>query len=392
MTPAMIGLASNPEDRMSDREISRRDLLKLAGVVAGGAIVEGCFGPAATLAPLFASQTPAASLPTGPIAYPRAQVGIAKAGSYDPALIKGQLRDLFDSLGGIGDVIGSGDKVAIKVNLTGGVKGNTPPPGTTAPESWVTHPAVVQAMGELLLDAGASKIYIVESVWEWESYVDWGYVDMAKGLGATLLDLNSASPYNDYATLPVGKDWFIYQNFQLNHVLEEVDALISVAKMKCHYLLGVTQSMKNLIGLAPYHFYELNPGDGYRTGFHGPSGQTATRLPRVVMDLNRARKVNLSLIDGIKTVEGSEGPWNQDLTAVSPGILIGGKNPVSTDAIAVAAMGFDPTTDFPNAPFFRADNHLNIAYKLGLGSNRLTDIDTKGASLEEVKMQFAPAR
>ena len=382
-------------------DISRRDFLKLAGAVAGGLILEGClphlpagsplltppvYTPPVSPSPLY---TPSAY--ASPVAMPPAQVGIAQASSYDPALVLRQVQNLFDSLGGLKDVVRPGDKVAIKVNLTGGVKGNIPPPGTTAPESYVTHPVVVRAMGELLRDSGASKIYVVESVWEWASYESWGYVDMAKNLGATLLDLNSPSPYTDYASLPVGSGWFMYENFKVNHVLEEVDTLVSVAKMKCHYLLGITQSMKNLVGLAPYKFYERNAGDGYRTGFHGADTETKMRLPRVVLDLNRARPVKLSLIDGIKTVEGSEGPWNNDLHTMSPGLLIGGKNPVATDTIAVAAMGFDPSAEYPNPPFLRAENHLNIAYQLGLGSNRLSDIEILGTKLDDVKMKFQPA-
>ena len=368
-------------------DISRRDFLKLAGAVAGGVILESCL-------PRFStpSSTPTPPAYTPRVAIPPARVAIAQANSYDHSLVLRQAQTLFDSLGGLRDVVSPGDKVAIKVNLTGGVKGNVPPPGTTAPESYVTHPVVVQAMGELLRDSGASKIYIVESVWEWASYEAWGYVDMAKNLGATLMDLNDSAPYNDYATLPVGSGWFIYENLKLNHLLEEVDLLVSVAKMKCHYLLGITQSMKNLVGLAPYKFYERTAGDGYRTGFHGADTETKTRLPRVVMDLNRARPVNLSLIDAIKTVEGSEGPWNNDLNAMNPGLLIGGKNPVSTDAVAVAAMGFDPAAEYPNPPFLRAENHLNIAYQLGLGSNRLSDIEVLGARLDDVKLKFQPAR
>ncbi len=372
-----------------DATISRRDFLKLAALASGAVILEGCLPHGAATTPFTSPRLP--TPPPSVYAGPRAKVGVVKAASYDPALVRRQLQTLFDSIGGLGDVVRPGDKVAIKVNLTGGVKGNVPPPGTTAPESWVTHPVVAGAMGELLRDLGASQIYVVESVWEWASFQQWGYVDMVKPLGATLLDLNAAAPFDDYAKLSVGKDWFIYDSFQLNHVLEEVDVLISLAKMKCHYLLGITQSMKNLIGLAPYKFYEQKKGDGYRTGFHGADNETRTRLPRVVLDLNRARPVNLSLIDGIKTVEGSEGPWNRDLRAVSPGLLIAGKNPVATDAIAVAAMGFDPTADYPQAPFFRAENHLNIASRLGLGSNRLSDIDLVGARLDEVRQSFRPA-
>jgi uncharacterized protein (DUF362 family) len=364
--------------------VSRRNFLKLAGVAAGGAALTGCRGTASAPAPTAA---PSAAPP-----YPvPARVAIAQAADYDPVLVRNRTEALLDSLGGIADVVQPGDSVAVKVNLTGGVAGGPPPAGTTAPESYVTHPAVARAVCELLRDAGAKKIYIVEAVWQWASFVEWGYVEMAEAVGATLIDLNRTDPYGDYAATPVAGDGFIYKNFKFNRLLEEADALVSVPKMKCHYLLGVTQSMKNLVGLAPYKFYELKAGDGYRTGFHGKENETGTRLPRVVMDLNRARPVNLSLIDGIRTVEGSEGPWNQDLGAVSPGLLIGGKNPVSTDAVAAAAMGFDPAAEYPNPPFLRAENHLNIAYALGLGSNRLEDIDILGADLDDVKMDFQPA-
>jgi uncharacterized protein (DUF362 family) len=320
-----------------------------------------------------------------------AKVAIARAATYDPALVRAQAEALLDSLGGIGDVVQPGDKVVVKVNLVGGAAGNTPPPGTTAPESYVTHPAVARAVCELLRDAGARDIFVADSVWAWSDFEAWGYPAMLKDAGAVLIDLNQTEPYKDYATIPVGENWFIYENFRVNRLLEEADALISVTKMKCHYLLGITQSMKNLIGLAPYQFYELKAGDGYRTGFHGKESETRTRLPRVVMDLNRARPVNLSLIDGIKTVDGSEGPWNGNLHAKSPGILIGGKNPVAADSIAVAAMGFDPEAEYPNPPFLRAENHLNLASQLGLGSNRLEDIEIVGAGLDEVKMKFEPA-
>jgi uncharacterized protein (DUF362 family) len=354
------------------------------GILVGGAILDSCSPhSAASTATLEAPFTP---WPTpGP-----AQVGIAQAASYDPKLVRQQVESLFDGLGGLADIVKVGDRAAIKVNLTGGVM-NIPPAGTTAPESYVTHPAVAQAIGELLLDAGVKELYIVESVWEWASYEKWGYVSMAKEIGATLIDLNSPAPYDDFAAIPVGHDWFIYESFKLNRLLQEVDVFVSVTKMKCHQLCGITQSMKNLIGLVPYKFYELKPGDGYRTGLHGEETETKRRLPRVVVDLNRARPINLSLIDGIKTVDGSEGPWNQNLHTKSPGLLIGGKNPVATDAVAVAAMSFDPAADYPDAPFLRADNHLNIACQLGLGTNRLADIDIVGAKLEDIKMEFRPA-
>ncbi len=386
---------SDPHPTHSDK-LSRRQFLKMAGVLAGGTVLAGCGAPAR--APLATAPAPTTSpVPLTPATFAaaspsaRAQVAIAQAASYDPKLVRQQLETLLDSLGGLRDVVKSGDTVAIKVNLTGGIRSAEPQVVATATENYVTHPAVVRAIGELLRDAGAKKIYIVEAVWEWGSFDTWDYVPMAKELGATLIDLNNPDPYTDYASTPVGKDWFIYDQFTFNHLLEEVDAFVSVPKMKCHYLCGITQSMKNLIGLVPCQPYQAKVEDNNRSKFHGAESETKNRLPRVVLDLNRARPINLSIIDGIKTVDGSEGPWNQDLTSKSPGLLIGGKNPVATDAVAVAAMGFDPTADYPNAPFLRADNHLNIAYQLGLGSNRLADIDIVGAKLDDVKLSFQPA-
>jgi uncharacterized protein (DUF362 family) len=137
--------------------------------------------------------------------------------------------------------------------------------------------------------------------------------------------------------------------------------------------------------------YQTKQGDDNRTALHGSDSETGTRLPRVVMDLNRARPINLSLIDGIKTVEGGEGPWIDKIAPVEAGVLLAGKNPVATDAVATAVMGFDPTADRPDAPFLRADNHLNLAYQLGLGTNRLGDIKVVGTPVEEVRHPFKPA-
>jgi uncharacterized protein (DUF362 family) len=54
------------------------------------------------------------------------------------------------------------------------------------------------------------------------------------------------------------------KNFSFNHILEEVDAFISVANMKCHFNCGVTHSMKNLIGLVPVNHYRLSEEHWWR--------------------------------------------------------------------------------------------------------------------------------
>jgi uncharacterized protein (DUF362 family) len=317
-------------------------------------------------------------------------VAIARATSYDRALVRGQVETLLDGIGGLSDVVRPGDRVAIKVNLTGGTafEGQG---GGPAVETFVTHPEVVRALGELLRDAGAGEILIVESVYEWDSYRLWGYEEVAAPLGATLIDLNSPHPYADFATTPVGGGASVYDSFVFNHVLEEVDAFISVAKMKCHWNAGVTLSIKNLVGLVPVAYYRLGEGHTYRSALHGATEEeTKIRLPRVIADLVQARPIDLALIDGIRTAEGGEGPWIGCFHPVQPGVLIAGKNAVATDAVATAAMGFDPTADYPAAPFLRGDSYLNLAYGLGLGTNRLGGIAVVGAGIEDMQTLFNP--
>jgi uncharacterized protein (DUF362 family) len=111
----------------------------------------------------------------------------------------------------------------------------------------------------------------------------------------------------------------------------------------------------------------------------------------VIVDLNRARPINLALIDGIKTSEGGEGPWNEGWNPKAANVLIAGKNPVATDAVGTAVMGFDPAALGRNEPPF-ADclNHLVLARLRGLGPHRLDEIEIVGEELDAVRAPFKP--
>jgi uncharacterized protein (DUF362 family) len=116
------------------------------------------------------------------------------------------------------------------------------------------------------------------------------------------------------------------------------------------------------------------------------------RLPRVIVDLNRARPIHLAVVDGVMTGEAGEVPRESNsFAAVQPGVLAAGKNAVATDAVATALMGFDPEADYPTAPFVRGENHLNLARAAGLGTNRLRDIRVVGPSISDLRYPFRPA-
>lgn len=426
-------------DGSPGKTITRRDFLKLMGAATVGALSTGCQSNPPSPTPIPTASLSPASIPTAspsstsiptaspsstpiptaspsrapipmtnlsptpiPTARPsptrtpavtrslRPRVAIAKAAQYERKLVRQQMQTLLDNLGGVSDIIRRGARVAIKVNLTGGT-GPQPLPKVSAIESYVTHPEVVRALGELLRDAGASQLYVVEAVYEARSYPEWGYTDVAQSIGAGLVDLNDPAPYRGFTSAPVGKNWLLYDSFTFHPILQEIDAFVSVAKMKCHWNCGVTHSMKNLIGLVPMVKYRLESSDTNRSAFHGKGDEFRVRLPKVILDLNRARPIHLAVIDGIKTVEGGEGPWH-NLAPVDPGVLIAGKNALAADTVATAVMGFDPTTEYPNPPFLHGNNHLNLARELGLGANRIEGIEVVGTAIKDVLHPFAPSR
>ena len=366
--------------------LSRREFIKSVSIAAAGALIAGCTpttAPADTAVPAAtaAANTPAASTGVQPV------VSIVRAASYDPKLIRQQVQAALDAIGGVADVLKHGNRVAIKVNMTGS-KQMAKVSGLPEVETYHTHPEVVRAVGQLLRDAGVTKLYIVEAVYSQAHWHDYGWDEVAKSLDATLVDLNDFAPYKDFAATPVVGTPNVYDKFTLNPVLSEIDAFVSIPKMKCHSTLGVTHSVKNLVGLVPYRFYTLAKTDEYRSGFHGQASETPKRLPGVVMDLNRARPVNLAVIDGIMTVDGGEGSWINGLNQLKPGVIFAGKDPVATDAVATSAMGFDPQADYPSDPFPHAQNHLNMAHQLGLGTNVLSEIKVVGPSIADIQMKF----
>ena len=146
---------------------------------------------------------------------------------------------------------------------------------------------------------------------------------------------------------------------------------MSMAKLKNHATCGVTLSMKNIFGITPASIYgdnagidepNENPSSGRGSVCHvgkrepsksapqekNPSSprEPGYRMPRIVAELVSARPIDIAFVDGIETMAGGEGPWiRKMLRVVQPGVLILGTNPVTTDSVATAVMGYDPRAD-----------------------------------------------
>jgi uncharacterized protein (DUF362 family) len=364
-------------------DLSRRDFLSTLGMSAAAVIGAGC----SKKNPV----KPADSVVWTPPALPASStVAVQEVTNYTRPDLHNAIEQMFNDLGGLSDIV-TGKTVGIKVNLTGGAgSANTTP---KAVELFWTHPEVLKAVGEFVKDAGPKKIYILEAIYDDESYNNFGFKEAATYLGATLINLNAIAPYNAHVQRPVGGGYLIYQNFTQNAILNDCDCIISLPKAKQHVGGGVTHAMKNLVGSVPLSVY--GPGQGSRQTFHQQrkyEGNTDSNLRRIVVDLNQATKIHLAVTDAIKTMSGGEGPWIRGWGSVTFNRLIASKDVVAADSIATQVIGFDPmaadgedtfgpSSTTPGLSDYGGINYLKLASEKGLGNYDLAKIQVKGVAV-----------
>jgi len=351
-------------------------------------------------------------------AAPAAPVAVARCKSYGTEFLAATEK-MFDQLGGAGRIV-KGKTVTIKVNLTGGenVRLDYLPMGRAC---W-SHPRTVGAVIHLLDKAGARRIRVVEGAWVWPASLEefmykagWD-PNLLLGAAPRVELVNTNMPYKGgkpYTRFPVPHSGHIFPAYDLSTAYAESDVLVSMTKLKEHGTAGVTLSIKNLFGITPTTIYgnkvpmdEPAPvpyGGRQEIGHNGsrqppkssPAEKDATsprqagyRIPRIVADLSAAIMPGLEIIEGIESIAGAELPRSGTTVAVSPGILVAGTNPVSTDAVAMAVMGFDPMAERGTMPFEACDNTLRLAEDLGVGTRDLSRIEVVGAAIKDVAFRF----
>jgi uncharacterized protein (DUF362 family) len=328
------------------------------------------------------------------------------------------LATMFDQLGGLQKLV-SGKTVAIKINVTGSSTDRYN--GMAQGQTYWVHPQVVAATVHLLGIAGASRIRLLESptdsklhtLEEFISEAGWRPADFTSAAHKVELEnTNFAGVSKKYTRIWVPGDGLLFSAYDVNRSYVDCDVFVSMAKLKEHSAAGITGSMKNCFGITPTTIYGKNAGidepsleaggsrDMLHSGRRQPSKsalpeldplsprEAGYRVPRVTVDLISARPIHLSIIDGIQSVAGGEGPWVRGMRPVPPGLLIAGTNCVTTDSVCTALMGFDPMAEKGTPPFERCDSTLKLAEQRGIGARDLSRIEVLGLPIEKGRIQF----
>lgn len=344
-------------------------------------------------------------------ASPASSVAIVRCTDYRD--FGARLETGLDRIGGIGHIV-KGKTVGVKLNFTGAPDRF---PSTHA-LPFRTDPQSVLQFVHILAKNGARRVRLIESFFPaeqdlslWARYgLDVNAINNA-GVPVVWENTQNLGRYKQYVRLKVPFGGYMYPAYYLNQAYVDCDSYISLAKMKNHAINGVTLSSKNNFGNTPCSLYggDCGPkGNEHPTEVRArvlhqgrtkaPSGVDAElhpdsprvpgyRVPRVVVDQIAIRPVDLAIIDGVETVRGGEGPWIPGLQKMTPGVIVVGKNCVSTDAVAAAVMGYDPRANHTGI-FSHCDNHLLLAEAVGLGSADLNRIEVVGAKISHVRTGF----
>jgi uncharacterized protein (DUF362 family) len=150
--------------------------------------------------------------------------------------LKESIKKAIDLIGGIDRVIKSGDKVTIKPNLN-----------TADPYPASSDPAFIQALGELILEAGASKLEIIDSSTMRLSTRDVaqkiGLDVVAEALDADLIFLDE----HDWVKVEFPKGKYM-KSGSIGKPILDIEKLVLAPCLKTHFLAWYTGSMKIFVG------------------------------------------------------------------------------------------------------------------------------------------------
>jgi uncharacterized protein (DUF362 family) len=226
-----------------------------------------------------------------------------------------------------------------------------------------THPLVLRGAIEAFLRLGAEKVMVAEGPGHRRDtlavYEESGLADVLTEDRIRFHDLNYITGYE----LPNAGRQSSMRTLTFPAIFQDVDWIVSVAKMKTHHIAGATLSMKNLFGVMPGIYYGWPKNVLHHAG-----------IENSILDINATLKPDFAIVDGIVGMQG-DGPIMGD--PKQAGVLVMGRNLTAVDATCCRIMGIDP---YKVSYLERADNWLG---PIGEGS-----IEQRGEAIASVRTNF----
>lgn len=227
-----------------------------------------------------------------------------------------------------------------------------------------THPFVVRGAVEAFLHLGAASVVIGEGPGHRH---DTLLVLEESGLADVLYE--DRIPFRDLNTMegvvmPNLGGQTKLTTLTFPRVVQEVDWVVSLAKLKTHHWAGATLSMKNFFGVMPGNYYGWPKNVLHQAG-----------ISKSILDINATLKPHFAIVDGVIGMEG-DGPIMG--SPVQAGVLVMGRNLPSVDATCCRIMGINP---YQIEYLHKADQWLGPIHE--------SRIEQRGESWQTVQHPFA---
>jgi uncharacterized protein (DUF362 family) len=234
-------------------------------------------------------------------------------------------------------------------------------------EAVFTHPAVLAAAIELFGELGANVVVAEASGLRRDTNTLLhlsGYTDILAKYSIPFIDLNLDSV--ERVRLPSDLSGLGYL-FVPRTVLA-ADFVVSLPKLKTHHWVGVTLSLKNMLGIMPGTKYGWPKNRFHTIG-----------LEESIMDINQAVQADFAIIDGVVGMEGNGPLFGGQRPA---GVIILSSDLLAADAVAARVMGINPN----KIGYLKAASRRGGREVPPLGNSK--NIEIIGASVDSVKQNF----
>ena len=246
-------------------------------------------------------------------------VALRRCDGYGVQAVQEAVDSLFVLCGGIENVMKPGQRVLVKLNL---LMKRAPDQATT------THPSVARAIVRAVQRAGATPILADSPGGPYTRGMLAG-VYAACGISAVAEETGCALNDDFSTTARFYEAGRVAWRLDLLGVLDHVDAVITVGKLKTHGLTTMTGCVKNLYGLVP---------GTTKVEYHARY-QDVALFSDMLPDLCGCVKPCFSILDAVEGMEG-EGPSGGRPRRI--GALVGGRNPHAVDAVGARLIGLQP--------------------------------------------------
>jgi uncharacterized protein (DUF362 family)/ferredoxin len=278
---------------------------------------------------------------------------------YDPTRVGAAVRRALEDLPETATLLQPGRRVMLKPNI---LKPRRPEEAPVC-----THPQVLRAVAELCYEAGCALLVADQPAYALggqreQIFARAGYTEACRGLPVEFALATGAG----YREFPVPRALRV-QTAQLTRLLDEVDLVLNLPKLKTHVQTALTGAVKNTFGLvAPRQRMDIH--------FLSYEG-----LSEAIVDTFAAYRPQLSLMDAVVAMEGA-GPSNG--AARATGWIAASADAVALDAVAGRLAGFGPGEILTTVAATRA----------GHGQGDLAEIQILGEESEALGVRLRRAR